>query len=119
MICLTVTDDNGCPDEYCAPIEIFDVLLVHVPNAFTPNGDDENDGFCPIFNLPWAVENYEFMIFNRWGELIHESKVIHAEWDGWYRSEVVKEDVYVWKMKCRDKLTHEVIERIGHVTVLK
>ncbi|MBK8498556.1 MAG: gliding motility-associated C-terminal domain-containing protein [Flavobacteriales bacterium] len=119
LVCLTVTDDNGCPDEYCAPVEVFDVLLVWVPNVFTPNGDDENDGFCPIFNLPWAVKDYEFMIFNRWGELIHTSNVVHAEWDGWYVNEVVKEDVYVWKMKCKDKLTNELIERVGHVTVLK
>ena len=93
--------------------------MVHVPNVFTPNEDDVNEGFCPIFNMEWAVESYDFMIFNRWGEKLFESMTVHEKWDGFYRSDIVQEDVYVWKMKCRDKLTNEWIERIGHVTVLK
>ncbi len=119
MVCLTVTDANDCPNEYCAPVEVFDVLLVWVPNVFTPNTDGFNEGFKPVFNLPWAVRDYEFMIFDRWGELLYETNVVDETWDGWYRSEVVKEEVYVWKLKCYDKLTNELIERIGHVTVLK
>ena len=119
LVCLTVQDANGCEDEHCAPIEVLDALLVNVPNSFTPNGDGFNDGFCPIFNLPWAVADYEFTIFDRWGELIHLSQVVHNEWDGWYVNGLVETEVYVWKLKCRDKLTNELIERIGHVTVLK
>ncbi|MCB9184627.1 MAG: gliding motility-associated C-terminal domain-containing protein, partial [Flavobacteriales bacterium] len=119
QVCLTAFDANGCPDTYCSPIEVLDALVVWVPNTFTPNEDGVNEGFKPIFNLPWAVRDYEFMIFDRWGELIHQTAVVDESWDGFYQNDIVKTEVYVWKLKCYDKLTNELIERIGHVTVLK
>jgi len=117
-VCLTASDANGCPDTICAPVTIYDLLTVYVPNAFTPNGDGFNDGFAPVFNLPWVVD-YEFMIFDRWGELLHSSVTVGEEWDAWYGSEMVETEVYVWKLKCRDQLSGKWIEAIGHVTVLK
>ncbi|MBK8582438.1 MAG: gliding motility-associated C-terminal domain-containing protein [Flavobacteriales bacterium] len=117
-VCLTASDANGCPDTYCAPIEVFDLLLVFVPNAFSPNGDGRNDGFCPIFNLPWVVE-YEFTIFDRWGELLFLSETVGETWGGMYGGELSKTEVYVWKLTCRDQLSGELIERVGHVTLLK
>lgn len=119
QVCLTAFDSNGCSDIYCSPLEVLDVLVVWVPNVFTPNEDGVNEGFRPIFNLPWAVRDYEFMIFDRWGELIHRTEVVDQSWDGFYMNDIVKTEVYVWKLKCYDKLTNELIERIGHVTVLK
>ncbi len=119
MICLTAVTINGCTDTYCEPVEVFDVLLVHVPNVFTPNKDDVNEGFMPVFNLPWAVRDYEFNIFNRWGERLYTTQTVHEKWDGFYMNDIVQNDVYVWTLKCYDKLTNELIERVGHVTVLR
>jgi gliding motility-associated-like protein len=117
-VCLTAMDANGCTDSVCASIQVFDLLLVHVANAFTPNGDGFNDGFAPVFNQPW-VSDYEFLIFNRWGERIFESRTVDEQWTGRYGSDVVETEVYVWKLTCKDQLTGELIERIGHVSVLK
>ncbi|MBK9146644.1 MAG: gliding motility-associated C-terminal domain-containing protein [Flavobacteriales bacterium] len=119
MVCLTAYDANGCADTHCEPVEVLDALVVWVPNAVTPNGDGENDTFMPIFNLPQLVKDYEFMIFDRWGLLLTRSEQVHAPWSGDYQGEVVQEDVYVWKMKFKNKLTNELTERVGHVTVLK
>ncbi|MBK9176080.1 MAG: gliding motility-associated C-terminal domain-containing protein [Flavobacteriales bacterium] len=119
MVCLTAYDANGCADTHCEPIEVLDDLVVWVPNAFTPNGDDENDSFMPVFNLPHLVRDYEFMIFDRWGLLLNRSERVHEPWSGEYQGELVQLDVYVWKMKCYNRLTNELIERVGHVTVLK
>ncbi|MBK9762644.1 MAG: gliding motility-associated C-terminal domain-containing protein [Flavobacteriales bacterium] len=52
---------------------------MHVPNAFTPDGDGINDGFVPIFNLPW-VDKYEFLIFDRWGERLFTSTTPGEVW---------------------------------------
>ncbi|HMC97269.1 MAG TPA: T9SS type B sorting domain-containing protein, partial [Flavobacteriales bacterium] len=117
-VCLTASDANGCLDTYCAPIQVFDLLTVYVPNAFTPNGDGYNDGFAPVFNLPWVVD-YEFMIFNRWGELLHNSVTVGEEWNGWYGGELSQIDVYEWKLKCRDALSGKWLEAIGHVTIVR
>jgi len=118
MVCLTAYDANGCADTHCEPIEVLDALVLWVPNVFTPNGDAENDGFMPVFNLPHLVKDYEFMIFDRWGLLLSQSEQVHHPWSGDYQGEIVQQDVYVWKLKCKNKLTNELIERVGHVTVL-
>ena len=119
MVCLTATDDNGCPDTYCEPILVFDLLDVFVPNAFTPNDDDINDGFRPIFNRDHGIENYRFMVFNRWGEELFSTEVIDATWNGNYSGLRSKTEVYVWKVRYRDAYTGELYDRIGHVTLLK
>ncbi|MFN6178783.1 MAG: gliding motility-associated C-terminal domain-containing protein, partial [Flavobacteriales bacterium] len=118
-VCLTATDANGCPDTYCAPVQVFDALLVHVANVFSPNDDGINEGFAPVFNMNWAVGDYEFLVFNRWGELLYETHVVDEKWDGVHGGGGVETEVFVWKLRCRDRLTRQWIERIGHVTVLK
>jgi gliding motility-associated-like protein len=117
-VCLTAMDANGCTDEACVPIPVFDLLLVFVPNAFSPNGDGVNDTFLPIFNLPWVVD-YQFMVFNRWGEQIFGTDLPGKPWKGDYLNVGSETEVYVWKLICKDQLSGERIERIGHVTLLK
>jgi gliding motility-associated-like protein len=117
-VCLTASDMNGCPDDYCRVVTVLDVLVVHVPNAFTPNGDGINDDFVPVFNVPW-VGDYEFLIFDRWGERIFESEVPGETWDGNMKGQLVESEVYVWKLHCRDLLSNKRIDHIGHVTVVR
>lgn len=118
-VCLTAMDDHGCADSICLPIVVLDELFVTVPNAFSPNGDDINDGFAPIFNVPAIADEYEFMIFDRWGLRIFTSETIGEQWDGGINGEIVQQDVYVWKMHCRDTITREEYDLVGHVTVVK
>ncbi|MGV3638318.1 MAG: gliding motility-associated C-terminal domain-containing protein, partial [Flavobacteriales bacterium] len=117
-VCLTAYDANGCSNTACTPIPIYDVLAVHVPNAFTPNGDGFNDEFLPIFNIP-QVKDYEFLVFNRWGEQIFGTDLPGKPWDGRYGGVSSQVDVYVWKLKCKDAITGDLIERIGHVTIVE
>jgi gliding motility-associated-like protein len=116
-VCLTALDANGCSDSVCAIVPVLDRLLVFVANAFTPNGDGFNEGFKPIFNLP-HVADYEFMVFDRWGERIFNSRSLDEAWNGTYGGTLVESEVYVWKLTCRDQFTGELIERLGHVSVL-
>lgn len=119
LICLTASDTSGCTDSQCTRIIIYDPLLAHVPNAFTPNDDDVNEGFFPVFNEPWAAKDYRFSVFDRWGELLFESTQVHEPWDGRVGGELAKTEVYVWKARWRDILSGNVEERVGHVTLLK
>ena len=75
------------------------------PNAFTPNPSGPGDGMYDpnsfnndIFHPYWdGVDTYLLRVFNRWGELIFETDDINQGWDGYYREEMVQQDVYVWK----------------------
>jgi gliding motility-associated-like protein len=118
-VCLTAMNTSGCADTTCHPVVVIGELVVHVPNAFTPNDDGMNEGFAPVFNTPQLVDDYEFLVFDRWGELIFESGRIGEAWDGRMAGELVKLEVYVWKLRFTDVVTRKKHDRIGHVTLLK
>ncbi|MFN8349900.1 MAG: PKD domain-containing protein [Flavobacteriales bacterium] len=118
-VCLTAMNANGCVDTTCHPVVVLGELIVHVPNAFTPNDDGMNEGFRPVFNNPQNVADYDLLVFDRWGELIFESRRVGETWDGRMSGELVKEDVYAWKLHFRDLITRKKHDLIGHVTLLK
>lgn len=117
-VTLVVTSTGGCSDTITYTIMIGDVFLIYVPNAVTVDGDGINDVFYPVLN---GIDetSYQLFIFNRWGELIFESYSPQIGWDATYKSTVVQEDVYVWKIIVKDDTYGESHEYVGHVTVLK
>jgi gliding motility-associated-like protein len=118
QVCLTAYDLNGCNNTHCETVIIDDVFLIYVPNAFTPTGDGINDVFIPIINgiIP---ESYQFMIFNRWGELIFETNNPQKGWDGTHKGLNSQQDVYVWKIIVKDAVSGKKRDFKGHVTLLR
>jgi gliding motility-associated-like protein len=53
---------------------------IYFPNSFTPDSDQFNDGFAPVFDCPFVY--YEFIIFDRWGHPIFTSNDESDSWDG-------------------------------------
>ena len=53
---------------------------MYAPLAFTPNGDNLNDNFKPLFF--GNVLKYEFRILNRYGQTVFSSTVVGKGWDG-------------------------------------
>ncbi len=52
----------------------------NLPNAFTPNGDGQNDLFKPY---PFCfIERVEFKVFNRWGEVVFQTTDPNLNWNG-------------------------------------
>ncbi|MFM7023612.1 MAG: gliding motility-associated C-terminal domain-containing protein [Flavobacteriales bacterium] len=102
-------------------IQVIDYCetTVFVPNCFTPNGDHHNDEFKPAGR---NLENFELLIFNRWGELIFSSNNADEGWNGSYKGQPVEEDVYVWKLSYSvDQKSGRPLqkEQIGHVVLFK
>ena len=79
---VTAVDDFG---NESAPSNIECVEncpFYELPNAFSPNGDFVNDFFIP-FRCPRFVRKVEFKVYNRWGDLVHQSDDdIYLRWDG-------------------------------------
>ncbi|HYG50747.1 MAG TPA: gliding motility-associated C-terminal domain-containing protein, partial [Flavobacteriales bacterium] len=89
--------------------------LVYVPNAFTPGG--LNPIFKPVVSYV-DYTNYQFEIYNRWGEVIFNSFDVNIGWDGMTkRGKVAKEDVYVYRVAFKTGEGRDVIVK-GHVTLL-
>ncbi len=116
--CLIAYTAEGCPDTTCHNVVINEEMIVYVPNAFTPDGDEVNNIFIPVTKGVDPL-NYEFLIFNRWGELIFEGHHPSIGWDGKYKGVMSQTDVYVWKLKVKDMVHGDTHEYIGHVTLLK
>ncbi len=92
---------------------------VFVPNCFTPNGDESNNVWGPVFAGDWDHSKYNMLIFNRWGGIVWESENYLAMWDGTYKNKMCQDGVYIWKMECK-KLNTVVKEVMhGHVTLLR
>jgi len=97
---VTVTTANGCitTDE----IELKDSCphYVFVPNAFSPNEDRLNDVFNKVLNF--TPKEIVFRIYNRWGELLFETKDLAKGWDGTFNKELVQQDIYVYQIQYLD-----------------
>lgn len=78
---------------------LVDADIRKIPNAFTPNGDGENDFFKIYFGNVQCKIDY-LQIYNRWGELVFDSNRDNTfEWDGRYRGELCAEGIYVYIIK--------------------
>jgi gliding motility-associated-like protein len=88
---------------------------VFVPNAFSPNGDLNNDVF---FVHGTGINSIELIIFNRWGEKIFESTNIKNGWDGTFNGQVCNTGVFVYYLKATMN-DGTVVSKDGHVTLLR
>ncbi|MBL4577035.1 MAG: PKD domain-containing protein, partial [Flavobacteriales bacterium] len=97
----------GCLDTLVgeAAVTVEEGGEILFPTAFTPDPSGPSNGIYDpnsfennIFHPYWdGVDKYLLRIFNRWGELIFETEDIDQGWDGYYRDEMVQQDVYAWK----------------------
>jgi gliding motility-associated-like protein len=97
LICLEAKNDVNCIDEKCQTIRIEGVNSVYIPNTFSPNGDEYNNIFRPIIR-DISPENYEFNIYNRWGELIFNTINRSEAWDGTHQNKSCPNGTYSWTL---------------------
>ena len=91
---------------------------VFVPNCFTPNGNEVNNEWGPVFAGDWDHTVYNMLIFNRWGGIVWESNNHLSMWDGTYKNKMCLDGVYIWKMECK-KLNSVKEIMHGHLTLLR
>ncbi len=87
-----------------------------IPNTFTPNKNDLNDKFSPVFDCVFT--EYHFMIFNRWGEKIFETNNPSESWDGMYKGMLSEIGVYVYVLKYQPE-KEESKTVYGHVNLIR
>ncbi|MEX1001282.1 MAG: gliding motility-associated C-terminal domain-containing protein, partial [Crocinitomicaceae bacterium] len=119
-VTLVAYNELGCPDTANHVITVEDILIFYVPNVFTPDGDNINNTFFPVFTAGFDYYDYHLMIFNRWGEVVFESYNSDVGWDGTYGDGgLVQDGVYIWQIKFGETGTDKKRTVRGHVTVLK
>jgi gliding motility-associated-like protein len=82
--CLTAYNNYGCPSTVCKPVPAEVVPLIGLPNAFSPNGDGEND---ILYVRGAAIKTMDLKIYNRWGQLVFETTKQEIGWDGTFNGQ--------------------------------
>ncbi|MDB4303402.1 gliding motility-associated C-terminal domain-containing protein, partial [Desulfosarcina sp.] len=140
------TWSDGSLEEYCNPenpgtywVEVSDALgckssdticitpvpfTFHVPTAFTPNGDEINEDFKIFTSYHVQVDfDYEFFVYNRWGQLVFHTQQYPEFWDGTFNNAPCPTEVYTWilivNMKADDEFFTKTTKLVGNVTLLR
>lgn len=121
---LTAINQYGCTD--IAFDEIRTTADLVIPNAFTPSTSGSSGGYYDVNSLdndiffPYAsgIIEYQFEIYNRWGELIFVTDDFKQGWDGYYKGELVQKGVYVWKIYAKFN-NNKIVRKTGDVTLLR
>ena len=116
---LTVSNEN-CISRYSYKVENYCPGKLYLPNSFTPNDDGLNDVFKPVYH--GTIDNYELIIYNRWGKVFFFSNDINKGWDGTLENVQQTNDVYVYKISFGYISQYGGLKReqlTGTVTLLK
>jgi len=90
-------------------------LRIYVPNAFAPNG--VNQEFRPLI-VPQDVADYELRIFNRYGEQLFVSRTPGDGWGGEKNGKLLPQGVYVYRIKVVQSSGREEL-KTGTVLLLR
>jgi gliding motility-associated-like protein len=117
---LVAFNDLGCSDTAIQILKVEEELIYYIPNSFTPDEDQVNPTFKPIFTSGFDINSYQIEIFNRWGELIFSSKDVNEGWNGTLRSgQKAKDGTYVWKISFATTKNSERFSKVDHVNLLR
>jgi gliding motility-associated-like protein len=110
------SNNFGCKDTVSRSIEIKSPSELYVPNAFTPNGDFNNEVFAV---KGFQIENLQLIIFNRWGEEVYVIKDLNDSWDGNTKAgTLAPEGVYTYKLRAID-FRQKLIEFSGSLMLMR
>jgi gliding motility-associated-like protein len=89
---------------------------VFIPSAFTPNDDGKNDLFKPtVFGTP---EKYEFTVYNRWGQLVFNTKNTQMGWNGRIKGSKQNSNLFIWTCSYKFSGEQAVFNR-GSVVLIR
>lgn len=116
LVELTVSTEDGCTSTASLLLDLEIEAPVYVPNAFTPNGDGINETFQAYGT---NVDEFEMQVYNRWGEMIFQSKDINIPWTGNVKGgeHYAPNGLYPWKITYRSAT--ETTSLAGHVSLLR
>jgi gliding motility-associated-like protein len=93
---VTFTDANGCQMTDTVFVIVNFIEGIGVPQAFSPNGDGNND---ILFVKGYGIQQMNFKVYNRYGELVFEASDQNIGWDGKFKNRDENPGVFVWVLE--------------------
>jgi gliding motility-associated-like protein len=112
-----VSNVFGCKDSAICTVKVSPFTL-YIPNTFIPDEDGKNDVFKPVTDF--EIIDWEFCVYNRWGQLVFITDNKDLGWDGKYRGAISPDGVYAYVLKykpCNIPSAWQIIS--GSVNLLK
>lgn len=113
---------NGCvSDIQSTSVNISDcpLELIYIPNSFTPDGDEVNQVWQPVFTEGFDPYDFNMFVINRWGEVVWESNDATASWDGTYNGKICPDGVYFYKVTFGNLDNDSKKILVGHLTIIR
>jgi gliding motility-associated-like protein len=112
---------NDCFDSTAILLRFIEDASFYVPNTFTPDKDEFNETWGPVFTQGYEPYYFEIQVANRWGEIIWESYDAKSRWNGTYGNtwRECPDGVYVWKIICRPKQTTMKMQLTGSIHLIR
>ncbi len=108
--------DQGCLDTATLLVNVDPNLKdFFIPNAFTPNGDGNNDVF-KVYGS--SIQNVTLRIYNQWGETIRELHGLNDGWDGTWKGKPQVAGPYFWEARVTF-YNNVIIKRKGTITLIR
>ncbi len=120
-----ILDEFGCEADSFTVVDVVPCVVFGMPNAFTPNGDNNNDFFNVATNGEFERGDYQvltFKVYNRWGNLVYDNDTPGMGWDGTFNGEPSPSDVYLYLIEVEyeteeEEMAREVFQ--GEVVLLR
>jgi gliding motility-associated-like protein len=118
---LIATTDLNCLDSMSISIGYQYNELYYIPNSFTPDGDQNNQIFLPIFYSGYDPLNFVMSIYNRWGEVVFETRNVQFGWDGSVGLEGLdaQEGTYTYRIIFKNPDLDERVVVTGTVNLIR
>jgi gliding motility-associated-like protein len=114
--CVTLTNDSTqCEADTCISIEV-NCADIFVPSAFSPNGDGQNDHL--FVRGTACLSDFNFYIYDRWGEQVYKSDDPNGSWDGGFRGRLMDSAVFIYYLTATLPGGQKITKR-GNITLLR
>lgn len=94
---IEIRTNTGCLTVDTQLVKTIESVKIYVPTAFTPNKDGKNDYLRPI--LIGVKDFHFFKVFNRWGQMVYETKTPDPGWDGIFKGVEQATQTVVWMLE--------------------
>jgi gliding motility-associated-like protein len=120
--CLTSSTASNCKTTVCFTIYVEDkkcptLDAKSLPEAFTPNEDNNNDIYV-IYVVSDCLKEFNIQIFDRWGEKIYETIDPKINWDGKYNGKYLDTGIYIYQLTATTA-NGEKIKTKGSISLIK
>ena len=115
---VNLTNDFNCTDRRTVDIVEDCIPRLSAPNAFSPNGNAQNETFSVFTTF---VTEFEIFIYNRWGELVYHSTDKNFQWDGSFGGKPAPIGTYAYVIRFKSEFdrTNRTLEQRGGVSLIR